>query len=92
MSAENKRMIVVTEILNKQLEKYNTTIAIIMDNDEKEWYKNYTMTEDEYLQWKDFSITLMRKKLRFSKHSAEKEFLWLNLIWGLRIDNKTNTL
>lgn len=89
MRYEEKRKNVVIEILNKQLEKYNTTVAKIMDSDEIDWYNKYTMTSEEYIQWKNFSVALMRKKLMFSKNAAEKEFLWLNLMWGLKIkDNE----
>lgn len=78
----NKRDDVLKEIINKELEKYNLTMTDVLDS--KDWFTKYTMTNDEWKEWKSYSIELMRKKLKMSKKVAEKEFVWIDLMWGLR--------
>ena len=62
---KDKREEVLTIMLNKQLEKYNLTIEDVkkMSN----WFQKYTMTNDEFEEWKYFCITTMRRELNFSK-------------------------
>lgn len=87
MRTQEKRERVLTDILNKELEKYNLTIESPEIKDDPEWFKNKTLTDEEYLKWKEYSIALMRRELKMSKIRAEKEFLWLNLMYGLRTEN-----
>jgi hypothetical protein len=77
---------ILTLIINKELEKYNLTIDDVLDS--KDWFTKYTMTSEEWEAWKSYSIDLMRKKLRMSKKRAEKEFIWIDLMWGLRHEEK----
>jgi hypothetical protein len=79
---KTKRQDIVVMIINKELDKYGLTMADVLDS--KDWFTKYTMTNDEWVKWKEYSINLMRDKLRMSKKIAEKEFIWLDLMWGLR--------
>jgi hypothetical protein len=85
-SMKDKRREVVIEIINKELEKHGKTFSDVWGKDY--WFNEHTMTTKEWEVWKDFSINLMRTRLRFSKKVAEKEFAWLNLMWGLKIDEE----
>lgn len=49
------------------------------------WYVYYTMTEQEFLDWQDFCINLIRKELKHSKIRATQEFNYLVVSFGLRI-------
>lgn len=80
---KTKREEILTIMLNKQLVKYDLTIEDVKKI--LNWFSKYTMTNDEFEEWKYFCITTMRKELRFSKKLAEKEFASINLNWGLRI-------
>lgn len=51
------------------------------------WYSEWTMTEEQYCQWKIFGINYLRKSLKFTKESAEKEMNWFGLMYGLKFDN-----
>jgi hypothetical protein len=77
---------IIVMIVNKELEKYSLTVTDILDS--KDWFTKYTMTNDEWEEWKKYSIGLMRDKLRMSKKIAEKEFVWIDLMWGLRHEEK----
>jgi hypothetical protein len=79
----NKKEEILTIMLNKQLLKYNLKLEDVISI--PNWFSKYTMTTNEFEEWKSFCITTMRKELRFSKKLAEKEFNSINLNWGLRI-------
>lgn len=81
---------IVRLIINKQLEKYNVDYDYIKANPEidgKPWYQYYTFdSEQEYNDWKDYCMELLTKQVRpkYSKELASKEFLWIDLMWGLK--------
>ncbi len=74
---------VLLEILNKQLSYFNKTVDDVKDNEK--WYEENSFTEEQYEEWKNFSIELLRKKLKFNKTFATKQFSWINLMWGFKI-------
>ena len=73
------------DMMNKQLEHYGKTIDQVKD--EPEWFSKYTMTTSQYEAWRTYCINLIAKKLRISKKLAAKEFTWVNLQHGLRIQD-----
>jgi aminoglycoside/choline kinase family phosphotransferase len=79
----SKKDEVVLEILNKQLSYFDKTVDDVKDNEK--WYEENSFTEKQFEEWKNFSIELLRKKLKFSKPFAEKNFMWINLMWGFKI-------
>jgi hypothetical protein len=54
---------------------------------EDDWYAQWTMTEEQYCEWKKFGVNYLRKSLKLSKESAEKEMAWFGLMYGLKFDN-----
>jgi len=74
---------VLLEILNKQLSYFNKTVDDVKDNEK--WYEENSFTKEQYEEWKNFSIELLRKKLKFNKTFATKQFSWINLMWGFKI-------
>lgn len=79
----SKKDEVVLEILNKQLSYFDKTVDDVKDNEK--WYEENSFTEEQFEEWKNFSIELLRKKLKFNKTFAEKQFMWINLMWGFKI-------
>jgi len=74
---------VLLKILNKQLSYFDKTVDDVKDNEK--WYEENSFTEEQFEEWKNFSIELLRKKLKFNKTFAEKQFMWINLMWGFKI-------
>lgn len=75
----------LTLMINKQLEKYKLTIEDVEGIEN--WFLKYTFdTHEEYLEWKKYCINLLLKKskVRFNKTNAEKEFNWIDLMYGLK--------
>jgi aminoglycoside/choline kinase family phosphotransferase len=79
----SKKDEVLLEILNKQLSYFDKTVDDVKDNEK--WYEENSFTEEQFEEWKNFSIELLRKKLKFNKTFAEEQFMWINLMWGFKI-------
>lgn len=84
--------LIVELMINKQLEKYGINFNNVKDYPEFNgvpWYQNFTFdSKDEFEQWKEYCIHLMTHKIspRFTLKSAEKEFMWFNLMFGLKLN------
>jgi hypothetical protein len=48
------------------------------------WFQQYTMTEAQRTEWKEWGISYIRKKKRWSKKLAEREMAFLDLYCGLK--------
>ena len=48
------------------------------------WFQQYTMTETQRDEWKQWGISYIRKKKRWSKKLAEREMAFLDLYCGLK--------
>jgi len=74
---------VLREIINKELEPHKLTVDDVMKSET--WYKDLTQTKEQESEWIKWSVDLLRKKLRWSKKRAEREMIYVNLMWGLRV-------
>ena len=54
------------------------------ENDEQ-WYVNNTLTQEQFLKFREEALSLMKKVFKCSKSKALENFDWWNLNWGLRI-------
>jgi hypothetical protein len=50
------------------------------------WFQQYTMTEEQNKEWRDWGVKYLRKK--WNKHLAEREMAMLDLYIVLKIENK----
>jgi hypothetical protein len=50
-----------------------------------EWFQEYTMTEVQNKEWKNWGVNYLRKKKRYNKKIAEREMAWIDLFCGLKI-------
>lgn len=80
-----KRDELVINILNAELKYINKTIEEVKE--EENWYNTNTITEEQFEEWKTYSLALIKKYLKCNKATAEKEFSWFNLMYGLKIQN-----
>jgi hypothetical protein len=52
------------------------------------WYTEWTMTEAQRDEWKEWGISYLKKKKRsWSKKLIEREVAMIDLCYGLKIDN-----
>ncbi len=52
------------------------------------WWARYTMTQEQRDKWVDFSVNLLRTKLRWSKRKSVDQMKWVDLMWGLKVVEK----
>lgn len=48
------------------------------------WFQQYTMTEDQRTEWKEWGEAYIIKHKRWSKKLAEREMAFLDLYCGLK--------
>lgn len=76
---------VADHLVQYQLDMVGKTLAEAYKD--PEWYSNWTMTTEQYEKWKEYSVPLLKKVFKCNKKKAEDMFGWLNLQFGLRIDD-----
>lgn len=54
----------------------------------EEWFRKWTLTEEQFKQFKIYAIPLLKKVFKFNKSKAEQTFYWFDLNLGLRVLNK----
>lgn len=50
-----------------------------------EWYTEYTMTEEQNKEWKDWGTKFIKKQLRTTVKAASVEMAWFDVAYGLKI-------
>ena len=48
------------------------------------WFQEYTMTMQQYEDWKLWGKKYLMKNLRISAKLAEREMMWVGLQWSLK--------
>lgn len=75
-------------LLDFQLKLANKTILDTLSDDR--WFFNITITYEQYLYFKKYSIDLIQKLFKCNKSKAKKTFDWFYKGYGVRIKNGSN--
>jgi hypothetical protein len=90
LTYEQKRDQSLKDIINKMFEFAGLDITyddIIGRTDD--WFTQYTMTEDQYDQWKQWGEDYLIKNLKLTAKKAEYEMSMVGLMYGLKfVPNK----
>jgi len=81
------------DIINKMFEisKHEITFDDVLKRKDN-WFQQYTMTEAQNEEWRDWGTKLIMKKHRYNKYLADREMRMLDLYCGLKIsDSKYDT-
>ena len=70
-------------LLEYQLELIGKTIQEAKLDDM--WIFNWTLTRDQYTQFRNYAIPLLKKTFRYNKGKAEETFSWFYIKFGLMI-------
>jgi hypothetical protein len=54
---------------------------------QKDWFQKKTWSSQQEQDFKSWFVATARKKLRWSKKTAEKEFSWFNFMWGWKLSD-----
>lgn len=82
---EQKRQQAVIDIINQMfvIAGHEVTFDDIKDRKD-DWFTQWTMTTAQSEEWRAWGVAYLRKNLKMSKASAEKEMAWFNVQWGLK--------
>lgn len=85
METKINRVNITNHLIQYQLNLVGKTIKDTIDDDL--WYFNWTITTEQFTEFKNYSIPLIKKTFKCNKARAEATFNWFNLSFGLRIKN-----
>lgn len=74
---------ITTHLIEYQLAMVGKTIVETFDDDK--WFFNWTMTQKQHEEFKNYAIPLLQKVFKFNKKKANDTFSWFDLSFGLRI-------
>lgn len=76
---------ITRHLIEYQLAMVGKSMMDTLDDDK--WYFNITMTTEQFIEFKKYSIKLIKKVFKCNTTKALKTFDWFNLAFGLRIKN-----
>lgn len=76
----------VMDAINKQFEITGRDKSTL--ETDREWYSNNTMSDQQWMQWKDWFISEVRKRFKLTKKAAVREFAFFDLSYGFKIVNE----
>jgi hypothetical protein len=84
----NKERQLIKELIDKMFEIAGHDLKFEDVEGRKEnWFQQYTMTESQNKEWRDWGIKLIMKKRRYNKYLADREMRMLDLYCGLKISD-----
>lgn len=79
------RINITKHLIEYELEMVGKTLVDTISDDN--WHFNFTMTLNQYVQYKSYVIPLLKKTFKCNKRKAESIFKWYWKNFGLRIKN-----
>lgn len=78
----------VNHLIQKELDYVGKTIDEIRDDDE--WYRNNTLTTEQYEEWKTYAKKLIKEQLKCTSQKVDYEFAMFDLMYGLKVIENDN--
>ena len=93
MKRVDKNKLILKELIDKMFEIAGHPLKFEdVEGRNDNWFQQYTMTEAQNEEWRDWGIKLIMKKRRYNKYLADREMRMLDLYCGLKIsDSKYDT-
>ena len=84
---KNKDEIIVEEMINKMFEiaGHQVTFEDIKGRTDN-WYQQWTMTEAQNKEWRDWGVKYLKKQKGLYKHYAERQMAMFDLNYGLKFE------
>jgi hypothetical protein len=92
MKREDKNKLILKELIDKMFEIAGHPLKFEdVEGRTDNWFQEYTMTEAQNAEWKEWGVKFISKKRRLGDKLASREIAWLDLYCGLKIsDSKFN--
>jgi hypothetical protein len=80
---------ITVHLINKMFEYAHIPQTYNDIKDRKdEWSNDFSMTEAQYLSFKNYAIRYFKRELITSYYKAETEFEWFFIMYGFKISDK----
>jgi len=84
----NKDRLILKELIDKMFELAGHDLKFEdVEGRKDHWFQEYTMTEAQNEEWRDWGIKLIMKKRKYNKFLADREMRMLDLYCGLKISD-----
>lgn len=83
MEGKVNRENITRHLIEKELEMVGKTMMDTLDDDL--WYFNITMTQQQYWEFKKYTIKLIKKIFKCNTQRAADTFEWFYRAFGLRV-------
>ena len=88
LTREEKWQLAVVDLINTMFEIAGHSVTYEDLKDRKDaWYSEWTMTVDQYDEWKRWGEKYLQKKLNMYPKYAEKQMSYVGLMWGLKFSD-----
>jgi hypothetical protein len=85
MKRVDKNKLILKELIDKMFEIAGHDLKFKdVEGRTDNWFQQYTMTQAQNEEWRDWGIKFIMKKRRFSKKLADREMRMLDLYCGLK--------
>jgi hypothetical protein len=87
LSYEEKKEKLLVDIINKMFEiaGHNVTFDDIKDRKD-DWYNQWTMTEEQYEQWRKWGSKEIKKLMKLTDVYADRQMAMIGLNYGLKFE------
>jgi hypothetical protein len=83
---KDKDQIIVETMINKMFEIAGHSVTYEDIKDRKDnWYQQWTMTEEQNKEWREWGLKYLKKQKGLYKYYAEKQMAFFDLMYGLKI-------
>jgi len=88
MKRADKNKLVLKELIDKMFEIAGHPLKFEdVEGRKDNWFQQYTMTEVQNEEWREWGIKLIMKKRRYNRYLADREMRMLDLYCGLKISD-----
>jgi len=85
---QDKGKLILKELIDKMFEITGHPLKFEdVEGRTDNWFQQYTMTEAQNEEWRNWGIKLIMKKRRYNKFLADREMRMLDLYCGLKISD-----
>lgn len=88
LTREEKEKQMVVDMINEmfQIAGHDVTYDDVKDRKDA-WFTEWTMTMDQYEEWKKWGKRYLMKKFRFPARYADRQMGMIGLMWGLKFSD-----
>jgi hypothetical protein len=88
LTREEKEKQMVVDMINEMFQIAGHAVTYDDVKDRKDaWFTEWTMTMDQYEEWKNWGKRYLMKKFRFPARYADRQMGMIGLMWGLKFSD-----